>query len=65
MNTLGGLSDNLNWMLKIEPLYYVQGITAFVEHDFTGWYPWVLVIAGLVCGVAGLVVFNRRDLPTV
>lgn len=64
MNTLGGLSDKLNWMLKAEPYYYMQSAQAFAEHDFTRWYPWVLVVAGLVCGMLGLVIFNRRDLPT-
>ena len=64
MNTFGTLSDKLSWMLKIEPLYYTQGIQALSEHSITGWYPAVLVVAGLVCGIAGLVIFNRRDLPT-
>jgi ABC-2 type transport system permease protein len=64
MNTLGTLSDKLTWMLKIEPLYYTQGIQALAEHTITAWYPLVLVTAGLVCGIAGLVIFNRRDLPT-
>ncbi|MFL5666229.1 MAG: ABC transporter permease subunit, partial [Ktedonobacteraceae bacterium] len=64
MNTLGTLSDKLTWMLKIEPLYYTQGIQALAEHSITSWYPTVLVVAGLICGIAGLVIFNRRDLPT-
>lgn len=64
MNTLGSLSDKLTWMLKIQPLYYVQGIQALAEHSITGWYPLVPVIGGLICGIAGLVIFNRRDLPT-
>ena len=64
MNTIGGISDKLNWMLKIEPFYYTQGIEALVAHDITGWYPWVLVVAGLVFGLIGLVIFNKRDLPT-
>lgn len=64
MNTLGSLSDNLSWMLKIQPLYYIQGIQALAEHSITGWYPLVPVIGGLICGIAGLVIFNRRDLPT-
>ena len=63
MNTLGGLSDKLNWMLKAEPYYYMQSAQAFAEHDFTHWYPWILVGAGLVCGIVGLLIFNRRDLP--
>lgn len=64
MNTLGGLSNTLSWMQKIQPLYYTQSIQALAEHSITGWYPLVPVIAGLVCGIAGLVIFNRRDLPT-
>jgi ABC-type transport system involved in multi-copper enzyme maturation permease subunit len=64
MNTLGSLSDKLSWMLKIEPIYYTQGLQALAEHSFTSWYPWVLVVAGLVCGSVGLVIFNKRDLPT-
>jgi hypothetical protein len=64
MNTVGTLSDKLTWMLKIEPLYYTQGIQALAEHSVTGWYPIVLVVGGLICGIAGLVIFNRRDIPT-
>lgn len=64
MNTLGSLTDKLTWMLKIQPLYYVQGIQALAEHSITGWYPLVPVIGGLICGIAGLLIFNRRDLPT-
>lgn len=64
MNTTGNLADKLNWMLNIEPFHYTQGIQALAEHNIIGWYPWVLVIAGLVCGVVGLVVFQKRDLPT-
>jgi ABC-2 type transport system permease protein len=64
MNTIGGISDKLQWMLKIEPFYYTQGIQALVAHDITGWYPWVLVAGGLVFGIIGLVIFNNRDLPT-
>ena len=65
MNILGSLSDKFNWLLKIEPFYYTPAIQALLQHDFTRWYPWVLVGAGLFCGLVGLVIFNRRDLPTV
>lgn len=64
MNTLGGLSNTLSWMQKIEPLYYTQSIQALAEHSITGWYPLVPTILGLICGIAGLLIFNRRDLPT-
>ncbi len=65
MNILGSLSDKFNWLLKIEPFYYTPAIQSLLEHDFTRWYPWILVGAGLFCGLVGLVIFNRRDLPTV
>jgi ABC-2 type transport system permease protein len=64
MNTLGGLSNSLSWMQKIEPLYYTQSLQALATHNITGWYPMVPVIAGIICGIAGLVIFNRRDLPS-
>ncbi len=64
MNTVGTLSDKLTWMLKIQPLYYTQGIQALADHSITPWYPLVLVISGLLCGLVGLLIFNRRDLPT-
>jgi putative exporter of polyketide antibiotics len=64
MNTLAGLSDKLTLMQKFEPFYYTQAVPALALHTITWWYPWVLVITGLVLGIIGLVVFNRRDLPT-
>lgn len=65
MNILGALSDKFNWLLKAEPFYYTPAIQALLQHDFTRWHPWVLVAVGLVCGSAGLLIFNKRDLPTV
>ena len=65
INTFGSLSDQLNWLLKIGPFYYAPAIDPLVNHQLTWWYPWVLVVAGLVFGIVGLVVFNKRDLPTV
>ncbi len=64
MNTFGGITDKLQWMLKIEPFYYAPGIQTLVAHQITWWYPWVLVVGGLVLGLIGLVIFNKRDLPT-
>jgi len=65
MNAFGGLADQFKWLLKASPFYYAPAIDPLVFHQLTWWYPWVLVIAGLVCGIAGLVIFNKRDLPTV
>ena len=63
-NTFGAISDKLNWLLKLSPFYYAPSIDPLVLHQLTWWYPWVLVIVGLVCGIAGLIIFNRRDFPT-
>ena len=65
INTFGGLSNQFQWLLKISPFYYAPAIDPLVNHQLTWWYPCVLVGIGLVCGIAGLVVFQRRDLPTI
>jgi ABC-2 family transporter protein len=65
INTFGSLSDQFNWLIKISPFYYAPATNLLVNHQLTWWYPWVLVGVGLVLGIAGLVVFNKRDLPTV
>jgi ABC-2 type transport system permease protein len=65
INTFGGLSSQLQWLLKISPFYYAPAIDPLINHHLTWWYPAVLVAVGLVFGILGLVVFNRRDLPTV
>jgi ABC-2 type transport system permease protein len=65
INTFGSLSDQFNWLLKIGPFYYAPAIDPLVNHQLTWWYPWVLVGVGLVFGIVGLVVFNKRDLPAV
>ncbi len=65
INTFGGLSNQFQWVLKISPFYYAPAIDPLINHHLTWWYPWVLVAVGLMCGIAGLVVFNRRDLPMI
>ncbi len=65
INTIGQLTDKISWVLKIGPFYYAPAIDTLVNHQLTWWYPWVLVVAGLILGIVGLVVFNKRDLPAV
>lgn len=65
MSTFGTISDQFSWLLKISPFYYAPSIGPLVFHQLTWWHPLVLVLAGLVLGIAGLVIFNRRDLPAV
>jgi ABC-type transport system involved in multi-copper enzyme maturation permease subunit len=64
LNTFGGLSDKYSWLLKISPFYYAPGIDPLVYHHLTWWYPAALMAASLVLGSVGLIVFNKRDLPT-
>lgn len=65
INTFGGLADQIKWLLKVGPFYYAPTIDTLIFHHVTWWYPWVLIGTGLVCGILGLIIFNRRDLPTV
>ncbi len=65
LNTFGGLSNQFQWVLKISPFYYAPAIDPLINHQLTWWYPCVLLAVGLVCGIIGLVIFNKRDLPTV
>lgn len=65
INTFGGLSNQFDWVLKFSPFYYAPAIDPLINHHLTWWYPLVLVAVGLVCGMIGVVVFNRRDLPTI
>jgi beta-exotoxin I transport system permease protein len=64
LNTFGGLSAKYSWLLKISPFYYAPGIDPLVYHHLIWWYPGVLVVAGLALGGGGLMMFNKRDLPT-
>ncbi len=65
INTFGGLANQFAWLRELGPLYYAPSIEPLVFHTLTWWNPWVLVAAGLVCGLLGLLIFNRRDLPAV
>jgi ABC-2 type transport system permease protein len=65
INTFGQITDKISWLLKIGPFYYAPAIDTLVNHQLTWWYPLVLVGAGLVLGIVGLFVFNKRDLPSV
>jgi hypothetical protein len=65
INTFGQLTDKISWLLKVVPFYYAPAIDTLVNQQLTWWYPWVLVGAGLVFGIVGLVIFNKRDLPAV
>lgn len=63
INLFGALSDKYAWLLKIGPFYYAPATDLLISHQLMWWYPLVLVAAGLICGIVGLIIFNRRDLP--
>ncbi len=65
ISIVGTLSPNLDWLQRLGPFYYAKGADALVGHTITLWYPFVLLGVGAVCVLAGLIIFNRRDLPTV
>jgi ABC-2 type transport system permease protein len=65
LNVFGGLSSTFDWLLKISPFYYAPATNVLLLHQLTWWYPLVLVGVGLLFSIAGLIIFNRRDLPTV
>lgn len=65
MNLFGSLSNSFDWLLKASPFHYAPATQLLLSHDLTWWYPWVLVAVGLACTAVGLLIFNKRDLPTV
>lgn len=64
ISILGSFSPDLDWLQRIGPFYYAKGADALVNHTITLWHPLALLGVGLICGIAGLIIFNRRDLPT-
>jgi ABC-2 type transport system permease protein len=65
ISLVGTLSSNLDWLQRIGPFYYAKGGEALVNHTITIWYPLVLLGAGVICALVGLIIFNRRDLPSI
>lgn len=63
ISIVGTLSSKLDWLQRIGPFYYAKGGEALVNHTITVWYPCVLFGVGVICALAGLIIFNRRDLP--
>ncbi len=62
LNSLAGLSDRLTWMTYLSPFHYAQLSAILVQHQITWWHLALLTGLGLAGVVAGLVVFERRDL---
>jgi ABC-2 type transport system permease protein len=59
-NGIGGMADGWHWLRWLSPFHYFIG----TDPLRTGWHPAylsVLVAAGLVASIAGVIVFARRD----
>jgi ABC-2 type transport system permease protein len=59
-NALSNLSENWSWLKWLSPFYYFIG----TDPLHTGWHPWALLLlagVGAVACVAGVILFDRRD----
>lgn len=65
ISVVGALTPDLDWLQRLGPFYYARGAEALVGHTITAWYPLVLLGAGAICTIVGLLIFKRRDLPVV
>jgi len=65
INIVGSLSSQFDWLLKSGPFYYAPTTQVISAHQLTWWYPVVLFGAGVICGLVGLFIFQKRDLPTL
>jgi ABC-2 type transport system permease protein len=62
LNSLAGLSDRLTWMTYLSPFHYAQLSAILVQHQITWWHLVLLTGLGVAGVIAGLIVFERRDL---
>lgn len=62
LNSLATLSGHLTWMTYLSPFHYAQLGTILVQHQITWWHLLLLSALGGVGLIAGLVIFDRRDL---
>jgi ABC-2 type transport system permease protein len=59
-NAIAGISDSLSWLKWLSPFHYFIG----TDPLHTGWHPvelLVLVAVGAVTAIAGVMLFDRRD----
>lgn len=62
LNSLATLSDRLTWLANFSPFHYAQLNTILVAHQITWWHLLLLSGVGVIGVIAGLIVFERRDL---
>jgi ABC-2 type transport system permease protein len=62
LNSLSSLTDALSWLGYFSPFHYAPLSTILVQHEITWWHLVLLAGIGVLGVVAGLIVFERRDL---
>jgi ABC-2 type transport system permease protein len=63
LNSLATLSDRLSWMAYFSPFHYAPLSAILLNHQITWWHLALLSGLGVAGIIAGLIVFERRDLP--
>jgi ABC-2 type transport system permease protein len=59
-NGLGGVAEGRRWLRRLSPFHYFIG----TDPLHTGWHPahlLALAAVGVLAAVAGVLVFDRRD----
>jgi ABC-2 type transport system permease protein len=61
LNSLASLSDRLAWLTYLSPFHYAQLSAILVQHQITWWHLVFLSGLGVAGLIAGLIIFERRD----
>jgi len=62
LNIAGTLVTQWPWVEKLSPFYYAPMVRILVAQQITWWHLPALLGIGLVLGLTGLIIFNRRDI---
>lgn len=62
LNSLASLSDRLTWLTYLSPFHYAQLSAILVQHQLTWWHLILLSGLGVAGLIAGLIIFDRREL---
>jgi len=62
LNSLATLSDRLTWLTYLSPFHYSQLSAILVQHQISWWHLILLGGLGVAALIAGLIIFDRREL---
>ena len=62
LNSLASLSDRLAWLAYLSPFHYAQLSAILVQHQIIWWHLVFVGGLGVAALIAGLIIFERRDL---